>query len=125
MSVVFCDMSYLYISLGAIAGAISRYQIDLWAKPMTIVNFKWSTLFINVSGSFLIGVLANVLPADQNLRLLLMVGFCGAFTTFSTYSLEIVVMLQSGRIAAALGYLAASAVLAPLACYLGYAISSK
>jgi CrcB protein len=116
-------MSYVLISLGAIAGAISRYQIDAWLKPQITAAFPWPTLLINVTGSFLIGLLANTLGENNDMRLLLMVGFCGAYTTFSTYSLEIVRLLQSGNAATALAYVAASALLAPLACYVGYVIT--
>lgn len=121
--VVFCDMSYLYVSVGAVIGALSRYQIDLWSRSLTLGNFKWSTFLINVTGSFLIGLFANVLPANDNVRLLLMVGFCGSYTTFSAYSLETLVMLQAGKLAPAIGYIALSAVLAPVACYVGYLLS--
>jgi fluoride exporter len=125
MSVVFCDMSYLYISLGAIAGAISRYQIDAWLRPQISSSFPWPTLLINVSGSLLIGMLASLLPDRSDLRMLLMVGFCGSYTTFSTYSLEIVKLLQTGKASVAIVYLALSAVVAPLACYLGYTLTSR
>ena len=116
-------MSYLYISLGAVLGALSRYQLDRWfVQPVS--GFPWTTLAINVTGSFLIGLFANALPDRSDLRLLAMVGFCGSYTTFSTYSLEIVKLLQSGNPSVALIYLAASAVLAPLACYVGYSLTS-
>ena len=121
--VVNCIMSYLYISLGAVLGALSRYQLDRWfSQPVS--GFPWTTLAINVTGSFLIGLFANALPARSDLRLLTMVGFCGSYTTFSTYSLEIVKLLQSGNPSVALIYLAASALLAPLACYAGYLLMS-
>jgi fluoride exporter len=118
-------MTYLYISLGAIAGAISRYQIDALLRPQISSAFPWPTLVINVSGSFLIGILASLLPDRADLRLLLMVGFCGSYTTFSTYSLEIVKLMQSGKASVAIAYLLVSAVLAPLACYLGYLVVTR
>jgi fluoride exporter len=116
-------MNYVWISLGAIAGAISRYQIDAWLRPQIDSAFPWPTLLINVTGSFIIGLLANSLGQDNTMRLLLMVGFCGAYTTFSTYSLEIIRLIQSGNVATAMTYLALSALVAPLGCYLGYTIS--
>jgi fluoride exporter len=125
MSVVFCNMTYLYISLGAIAGAISRYQIDAWIRPQISSSFPWPTLLINVSGSLLIGMLASLLPDRNDLRLLLMVGFCGSYTTFSTYSLEIVKLMQTGKASMAISYLVLSALLAPIACYLGYILTSR
>jgi fluoride exporter len=118
-------MTYLFISLGAIAGAVSRYQIELWLKPQLSASFPWPTFLINVTGSLLIGMLANLLPDRSDLRLLLMVGFCGSYTTFSTYSLEIVKLLQSGNASVAIGYLVLSAITAPIACYLGYAFTSR
>lgn len=118
-------MIYLYLSLGAIAGAISRYEIDRWFSPMTTQGFPWHTFAINISGSFLIGLLAPVLTDQRELRILLMTGFCGAYTTFSAYSLEIVRSMQAGRIGMSLSYLALSALLAPLACFVGYTITSR
>jgi fluoride exporter len=125
MSVVFCNMTYLYISLGAIAGAISRYQIDAWLRPQISSSFPWPTLLINVSGSLLIGMLASLLPDRNDLRLLLMVGFCGSYTTFSTYSLELVKLMQTGKASIGISYLVLSALLAPIACYLGFVLTSR
>ncbi len=118
-------MPYIYLSLGAIMGAISRYQIDSWLRPHAASGFPWPTFLINVTGSLLIGMLANLLPDRSDLRLLLMVGFCGSYTTFSNYSLEIVSMMQSGKASVAIAYLALSAIAAPVACYLGYLLTSR
>lgn len=71
----------------------------------------WPTLLVNVGGSLLLGVLVKALPewgASLEVRALLTVGFCGSFTTFSTFGYETVALLQSGQHAQALGYVAAS-----------------
>lgn len=122
---VSCIMTYVLLSIGAIAGAITRYQLDAWSKAWLVTGFPWSTFLINVTGSFLIGLLANLLPERGDLRVFLMVGFCGSYTTFSTYSLEIVRQIQSGLTGSAILYLLASAIVAPLACFIGYLITSR
>ena len=118
-------MTYLYISVGALMGAISRYQIDLWLRPRFEPGLPWPTLLINVTGSFVIGMLANLLPDRPDLRLLLMVGFCGSYTTFSTYSLEIVTLMRSGKPSVAIVYLVLSAILTPIACYFGHLLTDR
>lgn len=119
-------MTYFLIAVGAVTGAISRYEVDRWAMSWNPhLGFPWGTFIINISGSLLIGVLANALPLDARSRLLLMVGFCGSFTTFSTFSLEIVKLIMTGQHAIALGYVALSVVGGPVVCYAGYYFSQR
>src|SRR6185312_8373156 len=95
--------TYLLIGGGAFVGAILRYQLGLWAinlgfNPTT--GFPWGTFFINVTGSFLLGLFMSspslaALPAPT--RLLLTTGFCGGYTTFSTFSFELIVFFTTGQ----------------------------
>jgi CrcB protein len=118
---------YLFLSIGAIAGAICRYQLGVWVSGMNGGSiFPWATFIINVSGSLLLGFLMRYLigtPSSPEARILLTTGFCGAYTTFSTFSYEAVNLLIEGQTSTALAYAASSVVIAPGACFLGYVIA--
>jgi CrcB protein len=98
---------FLLISIGAALGANARYWLANWFAQRLGVEFPWGTLFINVTGSLLIGLILTLLGqrllADPAYRLLLVTGFLGAYTTFSTFSYETVALLQAGAYVAALG----------------------
>ena len=88
------------IAAGGALGAVARYAVGGVVERLVGDGFAWGTLSVNLVGSFLIGVLAATCEhADisANMRLLLMTGLLGAFTTFSTFSLETVRMLDDGR----------------------------
>ena len=98
----------LAIACGGAFGAVARYGLNLlFAK--TFAPFPFATFFINVTGSFLIGFLlvffGDKFPAGENLRLSIMVGFIGAFTTFSTFELEIFELVRERYFATAFLYL--------------------
>jgi CrcB protein len=98
---------FIFISIGAALGANARYWIATWFAERWGGGYPWGTLFINVTGSLLIGLLVTLLGqrllADPAYRLLLITGFLGAYTTFSTFSYETVALLQAGSYIAALG----------------------
>ena len=106
-------MKYLlFIALGGATGAVSRYLLSNWAHALWEGKWPVGTLLVNMLGSFLIGVVfvlieRQVLHPDW--RSVLMVGFLGAFTTFSTFSLESIALFENGHAAHALGYMALSA----------------
>ena len=94
------------ICLGACLGALLRWRLGLWlSTPEAIL--PWGTLAANLIGGYLVGAFVavfQVLPQlDPSWRLLLVTGFLGALTTFSSFSAEVVSMLQQGRYALALG----------------------
>lgn len=103
----------LYVAIGGALGALARFAVGASAAQEA-PTIPWSTLLVNVAGSFLLGVLLRV-PAEGELAVLLRlglgVGFCGAFTTFSTFSYEGLRMLELGHGARALGYASASVLL--------------
>jgi len=110
------------ISVGGGLGALLRYLISTWwpARPGQV---PWSTLVVNVTGCFGIGVLMTLLLhgriTHRLLRPFLGVGFLGGYTTFSTYSLEIRTLLESGAVLEALGYLGGTLIAALTGVMLG------
>jgi CrcB protein len=97
------------VCIGACAGALARWQLGLWLNPIAISGtvLPWGTLAANLIGGYLVGVCVAVFQAmpelDPTWRLLLVTGFLGALTTFSSFSAEVVAMLAQQRYALALG----------------------
>ena len=91
----------LWISLGAIAGANARYFISRWAAKVFNPAFPYGTLFINISGSMLLGFFliwtSERVLADPRWRLMIAIGFCGAYTTFSSYAFETMYYFEQGH----------------------------
>ncbi|MEX2130364.1 MAG: fluoride efflux transporter CrcB [Pseudohongiellaceae bacterium] len=114
---------YLIIATGGAFGAVSRYALSGFAEKYNTTAFPVGTFLVNLIGSLLIGIVAILLlekfPLDQHLRPLVIVGFLGAFTTFSTFSLEVVLLLQQGNYTTAGSYLAMSVVTCVLATWAG------
>lgn len=100
-------LTVIAICLGACMGALSRWQLGLWLNPASAGLLPWGTLAANLIGGYLVGVCIGVfqqLPhLDPVWRLALVTGFLGALTTFSSFSVEVVAMLQQGRLALAAG----------------------
>lgn len=114
----------LLIALAGSAGAAARYGVGVAAGDR---SFPWSTLVINLAGSFALGLLVK-LSIDHDWSatrtLPLTVGFLGAFTTFSTFSVETQTMLREGRSGSAAWYIAASVLGGIVAAAVGYAGAS-
>ncbi|HEY6958690.1 MAG TPA: CrcB family protein [Candidatus Limnocylindria bacterium] len=119
-------MQLLLIGIGGFVGAVARYLVDGWVTRLTGAGFPWGTLVINVSGSLLIGVLfaASVeratLPAE--LRGPVMIGFIGAYTTFSTFMFEAWRLFEDGSFVLAALDLGGSVALGLAAVGVGLAI---
>ena len=111
----------MFVGLGGAAGAICRYLMGM-IPLLQRGAFPLPTLMINLLGSFLIGIIAQKANGptgmDPNLVLLLKVGFCGGFTTFSTFSLESLTLLEEGR----MGLFALYAGLSLVLCIAGVAL---
>ena len=116
-------MKYLvFIALGGAGGAVSRYLLANWVHSLWEGHWPMGTLLVNVVGSGAIGILFVLLEKSlihPDWRGVLMVGFLGAFTTFSTFSLETISLWEAGQVGHALGYMLASAVLCVLAAGAG------
>lgn len=102
------------IAAGGALGAVARYLINISPLARVFDKFPFPTFFINITGSFLIGFLLIVLTdkfeIGDNLRMAVIVGFLGAFTTFSTFEMEIYGLAQQKQYATALLYLVLSVV---------------
>lgn len=110
---------WLYVALGGALGSVGRYALAL-ALRAPAAAFPFATLAANVAGSTLIGMLAALLPPEASaLRVFLMAGVLGGFTTMSSFSLEVVVLLGQGRWGSAAVYLAGSLVGCLGGCALG------
>jgi CrcB protein len=111
------------VAIGGSLGSVARYLVAIGAGRLVGTSFPWGTLVINIVGSFLIGVfaesLALILNVSQTLRVFLIVGICGGFTTFSTFSLDAIVLMQRGELWPAAVYIAASVALSILALFGG------
>ncbi len=98
----------VWLSAAGMAGTLSRYGTNLLAKRLMGADYPWGTLAVNAVGCLLIGAVWEVVEVKRWIgepaSLAILVGFLGAFTTFSSYAFETVQMLQSGRWAAAVGY---------------------
>ncbi len=94
-------MNYLIIGAGGFVGAIARYVLALWIGQRWGRSFPLGTFVINISGSFLIGLLMTLMAErfteNPQWRLLLIVGFLGAYTTFSTFEYETGALLKDGE----------------------------
>ena len=103
-------------------GSIARYLVSNLMVYFAICS-EMATLAVNVIGSFLIGLLIPLLSSSG--QLVLAIGFCGGFTTFSTFSYQALQLFQAGQRLSALVYIAASVVLSILSAFAGIYLSEK
>ena len=92
---------YLWISLGAVVGAVTRYAVGRFAARAISTEFPYGTLFINITGSFILGLFltwtTERVLADPRWRFIVAIGFCGSYTTFSSYAYETIVYFEQGH----------------------------
>ncbi len=116
-------MKFLWIALGGALGALARYGVADWVQHRFAVRFPLGTFLINVSGCLLIGFVVTLLdarlPGPSPWRYAIPIGFIGAYTTFSTFELEIFRSAQAGWSVIAISYLASSVVLGYLGVWFG------
>lgn len=115
--------SIFAVGIGGFFGSIFRYLISYYVNASAQSAFPFGTLIVNIVGSFLIGIIiAAALDGDLNksMRLFLATGFCGGFTTFSSFSYEFFSLLQHEEIGLAFLYAAASFVLGLAFVWLGF-----
>lgn len=117
----------LNVALGGAVGAVLRYQtgrgLTHWLGPQAVTAFPWATLTVNVVGSLAMGLLAGWLArhgqGGESWRLLLGVGLLGGFTTFSAFSLEMMLLIERGQATTAMTYALISVLAGLAALYLG------
>ncbi len=111
----------LLVALGGALGAVARFAVSTWMPRM---GFPWATLAVNLVGSFLLGFAFLDHGMDHGPRLLFAVGFLGAFTTLSTFSVETVELWHEGRVPLAFGNMLANGVGGPLMALAGWRLST-
>lgn len=93
--------NYIWIALGAVAGASARYSLSLLIARRFPTAFPYSTLLINITGSLVVGFFlvfsAERVLLDPRWRLLVVIGFCGSYTTFSSYAFESFALMEQGQ----------------------------
>jgi CrcB protein len=118
--------SYLWIAIGGAIGSVARYWCSGITARLIGETFPWGTLFVNVLGSLVIGFFATITGPDGRLlvgtvpRQFVMVGLCGGFTTFSSFSLQTLNLVQEGEWLHAGANIVASVVTCLLAVWLGH-----
>jgi CrcB protein len=117
------DRSFLLVGIGGFIGSIARYVVAVAMSGVISSSFPWATLIVNVAGCFLIGVIFAMSDRGSLLspewRIFLTTGFCGGFTTFSTFSYESLRLLQDGEYFYVAVYVLTSVVVGFLATLLG------
>ncbi len=119
----------LIIMIGGAFGTLARYAVSVLALPISR-ELPWGTIFINISGSFIIGLFGTLTlahgryPASENMRLFVMIGLCGGYTTFSSFSLQTLDLLRGGAVVRAAVNIAASVTLCILAVAAGHLVAS-
>lgn len=116
----------LLVAAGGAIGSVLRYLVGLWTLRSFGPAFPWGTLTVNITGSFLIGVLAEAIArkfgASVEMRVFLITGILGGYTTFSAFSLDAMTLLERGEPVTALIYVASSVLLSALAVFAGLAL---
>ena len=119
-------MTYAWVALGSALGGMARYWLVLATFPLFGPVFPWGTVLINILGSFVIGwfgaltLEAGRLAVHPDIRAFIMVGLCGGFTTFSSFSLQTLDLIRDGRMGLALANIGLSVLLCLAAVALGY-----
>ncbi len=120
---------YLAIAAGGAVGAISRYWMTGSVGQMLGYSFPFGTLSVNVLGSFLMGLFAILLtekiPLDDSVRLGLITGMLGAFTTFSAFAMDTLGLMESGAMVKTLVYVMASVLVCIIAAWAGVFIAKQ
>jgi CrcB protein len=114
------------VAVGGAFGSVLRYLVGVLTVRWFGASFPWGTFAVNVVGSFLIGLLSEMIArrfnASMELRVFLVTGILGGFTTFSSFSLDTMVLLERGAVTATVGYVLATLCLSFLAILAGLAL---
>ena len=120
-------LEFLWVGIGGFLGANLRYFLGQEIGQRMGVLFPYGTMIVNVTGAFLIGVILTLLTdriiADPLWRQLIVIGFLGGYTTFSSYTFESLSLLQDGRWSSAVFYMLGSNLLGLAACFGGVVLA--
>jgi fluoride exporter len=123
--------SYFWIAIGSALGGMARYWCSGVAARLIGETFPWGTIIVNIVGSFIIGFFATLtgpdgrIFADTLTRQFVMIGFCGGYTTFSSFSLQTLALVQDGEWLLASANIALSVIACLLAVWAGYALAAS
>ena len=116
-------MIVLWVALGGGIGAAARFGVNVWSGRVLGTEFPWHTLIVNVVGCFIMGLLTGLMAQKLNLspeaRAFLTTGILGGFTTFSAFSVDVVLLVERKAMLAAGAYVAASVLLSIAAVFAG------
>lgn len=120
-------IAYLWVALGGALGSVARFASSEWVQARWPSEFPWGTLLVNVLGSLMIGALAAMTESGRwslsmDARQFLMIGVLGGYTTFSSFSLQTLMLLRSGEALAAGLNVLASVALCLLAAWCGFVV---
>ncbi len=119
--------SIIYVFVGGGLGSVARFLISNFTQKLWNINsFPFGTFVVNITGCFIIGLLsAYFLKVDSTLKFLLITGFCGGYTTFSTFSVENYSLFQNGHYTMMFLYVILSVLIGVLAVFLGFQALNK
>ena len=118
--------AWIAVAVGGAIGSVGRFWLTGVMTGLTGPRFPWGTLLINVLGSFIIGLVAGLTLTSErvaihpDVRIFLMTGVCGGFTTFSAFSLQTLELLQTGDVVPAFGYAIGAVILCVFGTYCGW-----
>ena len=119
----------ILVMIGGALGTLARYVVSVLALPISR-DLPWGTILINVTGSFIIGLFGTLtlahgrFPVSENVRLFVMIGLCGGYTTFSSFSLQTLDLMRNGAVVRAMVNVFSSVVLCDLAVALGHLVAA-
>jgi fluoride exporter len=122
--------AYFWVAIGSALGGMARHWCTSVATAWFGAKFPWGTLFINISGSFVIGFFFAIsgpngrFDASTNVKIFVMTGLCGGYTTFSAFSLQTLSLFQQGDWFRGSGYIGASVLLCVVGVWAGYALAT-
>ena len=123
--------AYLWIAIGSALGGMARYGCSGLAARLISETFPWGTLIVNVLGSFIIGFFATLTGPDGRVyvgsltRQFVLIGFCGGYTTFSSFSIQTLNLMEDGEWLRATANIGGSVVLCLLAVWIGSLLASS
>lgn len=119
-------LNIVLVAVGGAFGSVCRYLTGILMTRLMGPAFPWGTITVNIVGSFAIGLLTELVArrfdASLEMRLLLVVGILGGFTTFSSFSLDTVALIEKGAVSSAVIYVFASVVVSLMATFAGFAV---